>query len=100
VGWPAVILAVAVLAVVLTARAARRGGYPTGGKVVVRCRHGQLFTTIWVAGVSVKAVRLGARRIDRCRVCEHSTRVTRVTGADLTDHDRRVAASHRDSRIP
>jgi hypothetical protein len=98
--WLAVALAVAVLAVVLNTRAARRGGHPTGGNVVVRSRHGHLFTTIWVAGVSFEAVRLGGGLIQRCPVCEHWTRVTRVTDADLTDHNRWVAASHRDARIP
>jgi len=98
--WIAVVLAVAVLAVVLYTRAARRGGHPTGGNGVVRSRHGHLLTTIWVAGVSFEAVRLGGDRIQRCPVCEHRTRDTRVTDADLTDHNRRVAASHRDARIP
>jgi len=96
----AVVLPVAVLAVVLKTRAARRGGHPTGGNVVVRSRHRHLFTTILVAGVSFEAVRLGGGRIQRCPVCEHWTCGARVTDADLTDHNRRVAASHRDARIP
>ncbi len=38
---------------------ARRRGYPLGGNAVVRCRQGHLFTTIWIPGASLKAVRLG-----------------------------------------
>jgi hypothetical protein len=97
--WLAGVLDVVELAVVLDTRAARRGGHPTIGNVGVRCRRAHLFTTIWVAGVSVKAVRLSGGLIQRCPVCEHWTRVTRVTDADLTVHNRRVAASHRDARI-
>src|SRR5512142_2152102 len=39
-----------------------------GGRVVVRCRHGHLFTTIWIPGVSAKALRLGLWRFQRCPV--------------------------------
>jgi hypothetical protein len=34
-------------------------GYPIGGKLIVRCRQGHLFTTIWIPGASLKAIRLG-----------------------------------------
>jgi hypothetical protein len=34
-------------------------GYRIGGNLVVRCRKGHLFTTIWIPGASVKAVRFG-----------------------------------------
>jgi len=26
-------------------------GYPIGGRLVVRCRQGHLFTTLWIPGV-------------------------------------------------
>ena len=97
--WLIVILAIAVLILVLNALAARRGG-KTGRDVVVRCSKGHLFTTTWIAGVSLKAIRLGNARVQRCPVCERWTRVTRVRDSELTDEDRRMAAAHHDVRIP
>jgi hypothetical protein len=79
---------------------ARRLGYNMGGNVVVRCRKGHLFTTIWVPGASVKAVRLGWARFQRCPVGKHWSLVTPVRPSDLTDEERRVAAENRDVRIP
>ena len=79
---------------------ARRLGYNMGGNVVVRCRKGHLFTTIWIPGVSLKAVRLGWARFQRCPVGKHWSLVTPVRKSDLTDEERRVAAESRDVRIP
>ncbi len=94
-----ILIAVAVLYVARTV-VARRRGYPVGGTVVVRCRKGHLFTTIWVPGVSLKAVRLGGARFQRCPVGDHWSLVRPVRDADLTDEDRAIAARHRDVRIP
>ena len=79
---------------------ARRMGYKVGGNVVVRCRQGHLFTTIWVPGASLKSIRLGWARLQRCPVGKHWSLVTPVKDADLTDDQRRAAAAHRDIRIP
>jgi hypothetical protein len=79
---------------------ARRRGYPFGGNVVVRCHDGHLFTTIWVPGVSVKALRLGWWRLQRCPVGGHWTIVTPVKTSSLSDEDRQFAEQHRDVRIP
>jgi hypothetical protein len=79
---------------------ARRCGYNLGGDVVVRCRDGHLFTTIWVPGASLKAVRLGWVRLQRCPVGNHWTLVTPVRDSDLTDEERQIAGEHRDIRIP
>lgn len=79
---------------------ARRLGYKLGGNVVVRCREGHLFTTIWVPGGSLKAVRLGWVRLQYCPVGKHWTAVTPVKDSDLTDEERRFAEEHRDVRIP
>jgi hypothetical protein len=35
--------------------AGRLLGYNMGGNLVVRCRQGHLFTTIWIPGVKLKA---------------------------------------------
>ncbi len=71
-----------------------------GGNVVVRCRRGHLFTTIWIPGASVKALRLGWVRIQRCPVGGHWGRVTPVKLSELTDEERRSAGQHHDLRIP
>ena len=86
----AVVLVVVLAAgiVVLVFRAAvvaRRLGYKVGGDVVVRCREGHLFTTIWIPGGSFKAIRLGLVRFQYCPVGEHWTFVTPVRDSDLTD---------------
>ena len=48
---------------------ARNGYSGTGGDTIVRCRRGHLFTTNWIVGLSVKAVRLGYEHNQRCPVC-------------------------------
>lgn len=97
--WAIIIGAVALLLIALNAISARRGG-TVGRDVIVRCSKGHLFTTTWIAGVSVKAIRLGNARVQRCPVCGRWTRVVRVPESELSDEDRRVAASHKDSGIP
>jgi hypothetical protein len=80
--------------------AARRRGYNMGGNVIVRCRHGHLFTTIRIPGASLKAIRLGWARLQRCPVGKHWSLVTPVKDAALTDAEQAEAQSHRDGRIP
>jgi len=79
---------------------ARRRGYNMGGTLVVRCRQGHLFSTIWIPGASLKAIRLGWFRLQRCPVGHHWSLVTPVRDADLTDEELRFAREHRDLRIP
>jgi hypothetical protein len=71
-----------------------------GGNVVVRCRQGHLFTTIWIPGASLKAARLGWWRFQRCPVGRHWTLVTPVRESELTEDERRIARETRDVRIP
>lgn len=75
-------------------------GYPIGGNLVVRCRKGHLFTTIWLPGASLKALRLGWWRLQRCPVGKHWSIVTPVKESDLSEKERRMASEHRDIRIP
>ncbi len=70
------------------------------GNVIVRCRSGHLFTTIWIPAASVKALRLGWWRVQRCPVGQHWSLVTPVKEAELTDDERRFAREHRDIRVP
>lgn len=91
------IVAVAVAAVVALARRLASAG---GGEVVVRCRDGHLFTTVWIPGVSLKAIRLGWVRLQRCPVGDHLTFVTPVPPSRLTDAQRRAAARWHDTPVP
>ena len=95
------IAVVLVAALALSTVVLRRRGYSgLGGKTIVRCRQGHLFTTIWVPGASLKAVRLGWARLQRCPVGPHWSLVTPVNESTLTDEERAEAAAHRDLRIP
>ena len=80
--------------------AARRRGYAIGGECVVRCLQGHLFTTIWLPGGSLKAVRLGWFRFQWCPVGEHWTAVAPVRDSDLTPSEKWFAQQHRDMRLP
>lgn len=77
-----------------------RRGYGVGGNVIVRCREGHLFTTIWVPGASVKALRFGPRRFQWCPVGHHWSLVTLVRKSDLSERQRRTAGKHKDVRVP
>jgi hypothetical protein len=78
----------------------RRRGSVLGANTVVRCRSGHLFTTLWIPGVSLKSVRLGWWRLQRCPVGMHWSLVTPVKVSDLTEEERQLAGEHRDVRIP
>jgi hypothetical protein len=91
--WIAVIILLVVAAsVVVTNIAVRRKGYSIPGKTTVRCSKGHLFTTTWVEGGSLKAVRLGPlTRYQRCPVGKHWAIVHPVKNEDLTDEQRSIA---------
>jgi hypothetical protein len=59
-----------------------------------------LFTTIWIPGASLKAIRLGPMRLQYCPVGRHWTLVTLVKDSALTDEDRQIASENRDLPIP
>lgn len=78
----------------------RRRGYRFGLNLVVRCRDGHLFTTIWIPGASVKSLRFGWWRFQRCPVGRHWSIVSPVREADLTEEELRAARAIRDIRVP
>ncbi|WP_194894515.1 hypothetical protein [Catenulispora pinisilvae] len=78
----------------------RKSGYAVGLQTAVRCRAGHLFTTIWIPGASVKAVRLGPVRLQWCPVGRHFTSVRPVKVAELTDEVQEAARLQHDARIP
>ncbi len=93
-------LMVAVMVSALLTLLARRRGYHLGLNTVVRCLAGHVFTTIWIPGGSLKAIRFGTARLQRCPVGRHWTLVRPLREADLSDDVRREAKLHRDVRIP
>jgi hypothetical protein len=74
--------------------------HKVGGNLVVRCQEGHLFTTIWVPGASLKSVRLGWWRLQRCPVGNHWSVVTPVDPSTLSGRQRRAAGAATDIRIP
>ncbi len=94
------LLVVAAIAVLAEAAVLVLRGYPPAGNVVVRCRRGHLFTTIWIPGASLKSLRLGWWRFQRCPAGAHWSLVTPVRRSDLTVEEQRVAGEARDLRIP
>jgi hypothetical protein len=79
---------------------ARSKDYRFGSNLIVRCRRGHLFTTIWIPGISFKSFRLGWWRYQRCPVGRHWSIVTPVRERDLSEDDRQVAFGRRDIPIP
>jgi hypothetical protein len=71
-----------------------------GGNVVVRCRRGHLFTTLWIPGISVKSLRLGFWRVEHCPVGHHWSAVTPVRQAELSAEEQRVAHQRHGIQIP
>jgi hypothetical protein len=99
-GRPRRPIVVALVGIVVEAIAVWIRAHKIGGNVVVRCREGHLFTTIWVPGASLKSVRLGWWRFQRCPVGTHWSIVTPVNESQLTEQDRRIARENKDIRIP
>ncbi|ATL71154.1 hypothetical protein GZH49_23185 [Nocardia terpenica] len=93
---PLMAVAVGVVAFTLLAR---RLGYRLGSNVVVRCRRGHLFTTLWIPGIKLTGLDLVIARWQRCPVGRHWSLVTPVRDTDLTEQQRQVAARHH-IRIP
>jgi hypothetical protein len=91
---------IAVSIVLLEAAALRIRSGRLGGNVVVRCRQRHLFTTIWIPGGSLKALRFGWWRYQRCPVGHHWSFVTPVKTVELTERERRMAGETRDVRVP
>ena len=79
---------------------ARLRGYRFGRDVIVRCHQGHLFMTVWIPGISFKALRLGWWRLQRCPVGNHWALVSPVKEDDLSEDEKRLAAEVRDTQIP
>jgi len=95
-----VVAAVVIAGYVAGSIVAVRAGYRIGHNAIAGCRQGHLFTTIWIPGGSLKAIRLGLWRVQWCPVGRHVDLVRLVKESDLTQAEREFAASHRDMLVP
>jgi hypothetical protein len=77
---------------------ARAGRF--GGRLIVRCHDGHLFTTLWIPGASVKSIRFAWWRLQRCPVGHHWSIVTPVNQAKLSPWRARAARRHHDVPVP
>lgn len=66
----------------------------------VRCSSGHLYTTIWIPLGSLKAVRLGRRRYQRCPVGRHWAMTERLDPSKLSPQEQQQAAAVHDVRVP
>jgi hypothetical protein len=94
------VLAGIVAAYVVGTVIATRQGYSFGKDTLVRCRRGDLFTTVWIPGASVKSLKLGFWRLQWCPVGRHFDLVRPVKGTDLTAAERSFALAHHDTPVP
>lgn len=94
------VLAGIVAAYVAGTIVATQQGYAFGKNTLVRCRRGDLFTTVWIPGASIKSLKLGFWRLQWCPVGRHVDLVRPVKSADLTDAERSFALAHHDTPLP
>lgn len=69
-------------------------------RTIVRCSQGALYSTIWLPLGSLKAIRLGSTRVQRCPVHHKWERVRKVDSASLTSEELASAMATRDNAIP
>ncbi len=67
--------------------------------VIARCSQGALFQTRWVWWGSLQAIRLGARRYQRCPVHQRWEIIRKADPDTLTPGDRAQAAEHPPGRL-
>jgi hypothetical protein len=92
------VAALATVAVEAVAVRARSGRF--GGNVVVRCRRGHLYTTIWIPGASIKSARLGLWRVQYCPVGHHWSIVAPVRESEFSEDELAAAAKVHDLPVP
>jgi hypothetical protein len=89
-------LAIVLVLLVISARARPANSFER----IVRCRSGHLFATTVIPGASLKALRLGRVRFQRCPVGRHWTIVASVDESTLSPAELAEARAHHDVRIP
>jgi hypothetical protein len=66
----------------------------------VRCADDHVYTTIWIPFVSLKSVRMGGARYQRCPVYAHWSTVVRIDARTADPVELEAAALVHDIRIP
>jgi hypothetical protein len=94
------LIAAVPVALLLEAGATWLRSHRLGGNLVVRCRRGHLFTTVWIPGASVKSLRLGWWRFQYCPVGRHWSFVVPVREDELSEKQLRAARDVHDIRVP
>jgi hypothetical protein len=90
---PILIIVVVLIVTVFMNVVMRRKGYSIGGKSIVRCSKGHLFTTTWIEGGSLQAIRLGPlTRFQYCPVGKHWAIIHPVKEIDLSSEEREIVA--------
>ena len=79
---------------------AARAGYQVGREAFVRRRQGHLFTTTWIPGGSLKAIRLGLWRIQWCPVGRHVDLVRLVKPRPCRNPRASSPLAHHDILVP
>jgi hypothetical protein len=67
-----------------------------GPQRIVRCSQGHLYTTTWMPFISLKSIRLGSRRFQRCPVGHHWALTEQVDPGTLTEEERAAAQAVHD----
>ena len=78
----------------------KKRGYAFGRDVVVQCSGGHYYTTIWIPGVSFKAIRWGTIRYQHCPVGKHWAATRLVNPQDVSEEIKVSAAKFHDVQIP
>jgi len=94
------VLSLLILLIVLAALLFVGSRSETGFERIARCRAGHLFMSTVIPGSSLKAVRLGRVRFQRCPVGNHWTLVGEMRATDLAPQELAQAHSHHDVHIP
>jgi hypothetical protein len=91
-----IIIAIPIIVAVVLAKVVyskSRGRPAVGGRVIVRCSKGHLFTANWSPLGSLTSIRLGYARFQRCPVGNHWALLRPVNVGDLSEEERQIAAT-------
>jgi hypothetical protein len=96
----ALLLVIIITVAILWFTRRRRDDLEFGGSTIVRCQSGHLFTTLWIPGISLKAIRLGPMRFQYCPVGGHWAFIFPVSESSLSEEERQVAYQNDDRQVP
>jgi hypothetical protein len=98
--WGLSTIVVVVLAIYFFAYLMKQKGYSFGKNTIVKCGKGELYTTIWIPGGSLKAIRWGMIRYQWCPVGKHFSSARIMRASDLSNEEIAIAGQVHDIYIP